>query len=386
MILHLARIASFSCSSIFKNTVAGIGALSLVLVAAQPGYAFTNAYTKTNLVSDTPGIAKTLDPKLVNPWGLARSPNGPWLVANNNSGSATSYNGKGVMAAPAISVPAPDGSQGAPTGEIFNGIAAHNQHAFVITEGMKSGPSTFMFATEDGTIAGWNKKVDPAKAIITVDRSTAKDNQGNTGAVYKGLAFGESNHHHYIYAANFRFGTVEMFDENFTLAASFTDSQLSSTCPAAGQCYAPFGIQNIHGELYVTFALQKADKHDDQAGAGNGFVDVFHTDGTLDKRLIAHGSLNSPWGLAFAPHGFGAFSHHLLVGNFGDGTINAYSIQTGQLDGTLKDQDGKPIQTNGLWGLAFGNGRQAGERDELFFTAGIGDEAHGLFGKIEKNN
>jgi uncharacterized protein (TIGR03118 family) len=176
-----------------------------------------------------------------------------------------------------------------------------------------------------------------------------------------------------------------MFDQHFQLVRSFTDPQLTSTCVSAGQCYAPFGIQNIHGQLYVTFALQNAAKHDDQAGAGKGFVDVFSTNGTLERRLIAHGNLNSPWGLAMAPHDFGRFSHDLLVGNFGDGTINAYNPFSGRLDGTMKDQHGMPITIDGLWALAFGNGSQAGQRDELFFTAGTGGEAHGLFGKIVEN-
>jgi uncharacterized protein (TIGR03118 family) len=341
-------------------------------------------YTKTNLASDTIGIAPTHDPKLVNPWGLSHSPTGPWWISDNNAGSSSIYTGTGTSVAPAVSIPSPTGgaNAGTPTGNVFNKIAVTKPQAFVIKKSTAKGPSLFMFATEDGTIAGWNKDVDSSSAILAVNRSAATDAQGDVGAVYKGLAFGSHNGKQYIYATNFRFGTIEMFDENFNLVKSFTDPQLTSTCPVAGQCFAPFGIQDIHGELYVTFALQKPDKHDDQAGAGNGFVDVFSTDGKLQKELITQGNLNSPWGLALAPHDFGSFSNHLLVGNFGDGTISAYDLHSGKFDDKLESQSGGSIQVNGLWGLSFGNNGQAGKRNELFFTAGIGDETHGIFGKI----
>jgi len=368
-----------------------IGAVSLSLALlsfVSRASAFAgSAYTKINLVSDVPGVAKVLDLSLVNPWGLSHSPKGSWWISDNNSGSASRYTGAGVSAAPAISIPSPSGqaNAGTPTGNVFNEVAKTKPYAFDVKKGANSGPSTFMLATEDGTIAGWNKKVDSTSAILAVDRSQATDAQGDTGAVYKGLAFGASDHQQYIYATNFRFGTIEMFDKSFNLVKSFTDPQITSMCPLAGQCYAPFGIQNIHGELYVTFALQQAGKHDDHAGAGNGFVDVFRDDGTLVRRLVAHGNLNSPWGLALAPEGFGAFSNHLLVGNFGDGTVHAYDIKTGGSDGVLTDKKGNPVQVDGLWGLAFGNNRQAGKKNELFFTAGIQDESHGVFGEIVKD-
>src|SRR6266702_4256484 len=358
-------------------------ALPLSLASAFSGH----FYTKSNLVSDTPGVAATLDPNLVNPWGLSHSPTGPWWISDNNAGTSAIYTGGGTAVAPAVSIPSPSGeeSAGTPTGNVFNKVAVSKPQAFVVKQGSTEGPSNFMFATEDGTIAGWNKNVDSANAVIAVDRSAATDAQGDIGAVYKDLAFGSHGDQQYIYATNFRFGTVEMFDEHFNLVKSFTDPQIASTCPVQGQCYAPFGIQNIHGDLYVTFALQNSEKHDDQSGAGNGFVDVFRSDGTLQKRLIAHGSLNSPWGVALAPHDFGSASKHLLVGNFGDGTIDVYDTNTGGFDGQLKDQQGKPIQVDGLWGLAFGNNGQAGKKNELFFSAGIGDESHGVFGKITKN-
>lgn len=353
-----------------------------LLLSANTVLAVVDPYTKTNLVSDSPGLATVTDPNLVNPWGLSQSPTGPWWISDNSSGGSSIYTGSGNSVRPSITIPSPSGGAGAPTGNVFNKAAGVNPSAFSIREGTHVGSSTFLFATEDGTIAGWNGAVDNTKAIITVDRSETSDSQGDMGAVYKGLAFGAHSGRPFIYATNFRFGTIEMFDEHFSLVKSFTDPQLTAMCPAAGQCYAPFGIQNIHGKLFVTFALQQTGKHDDQAGAGNGFVDVFSTDGTLLKRLVTHGSLNSPWGLALAPRNFGMFSNDLLVGNFGDGTIHAYDIHTGALQGTLKDQMGNPVQTDGLWGLMFGNGDQAGKTNELFFTAGIGDESHGIFGKI----
>jgi len=206
------------------------------------------------------------------------------------------------------------------------------------------------------------------------------------GAVYKGLAFGQSGGGDFIYATNFRFGTVEQFNANFHLVRSFTDSQLAHTCPLPNQCFAPFGIQNIGGNLYVTFALQDAQHHDDAHGPSRGFVDVFDTNGNLINRLISRGALNSPWGLALAPANFGQFSNDLLVGNFGNGRINAFDPNTGAFLGQLRNQKGLIISINGLWGLAFGNGATAGQTDELFFTAGINDEANGLFGKIESEN
>lgn len=339
-----------------------------------------DVFEQTNLVSDIPGVARFTDPNLVNPWGLSHSPDGPWFVSDNGTGLATAYRGNGKAAPFVITIPLPPGStsqHSAPTGNVFN-----NSNGFVITEGNRARPSQFIFATEDGTISGWNPNVDLSNAILKVDRSTAK--LGVPGAVYKGLAIGRSGSSNFIYAANFRFGTVEMFDENFQLVRSFTDPQLSNDCPLPNQCFAPFGIQNIRGKIYVTFALQDAEKEDDVAGPGNGFVDVFDTNGNLLRRLISQGQLNSPWGLTLAPHNFGRFSNALLVGNFGDGHINAFNPRTGDFLGQLLNRRGNPIVIEGLWGLGFGNGALAGERDTLFFAAGIGDEEHGLFGSIER--
>jgi uncharacterized protein (TIGR03118 family) len=249
--------------------------------------------------------------------------------------------------------------------------------AFVISQGSQSGPSLFLFATEDGTIAGWNGAVDQTHAVVTVDRSAA-------GAVYKGLAIGTAAAGPVLYAANFHAGTIDVFDQNFqpiSLAGSFTDPALPP--PPIGQPgFAPFGIQNIRGQLYVTYALQDAAQQDDVAGAGNGFVDIFDLEGRFQQRFASQGPLNSPWGVALAPHDFGPFSGAVLVGNFRDGRITAFNPNSGAVLGQLADRQGIPLTIDGLWALAFGDDRLAGKHNELFFTAGPNDEADGLFGTI----
>jgi uncharacterized protein (TIGR03118 family) len=254
-------------------------------------------YTRVNLVSDIAGVARFTDPNLVNPWGLGFSATSPFWVADNNGGVSTLYNGRGqafpVGSPLVVTIPTPTSATGgAPTGLVFNGTGQ-----FAVSANSKSGSSFFLFVTEDGTILGWNPAVNLNSAIIAVDNSAA-------GAVYKGLAIGSTSQGNFIYATNFRAGLVEMYDKNFNLVKTFTDANVDAN-------FAPFGIQNIGGKLYVTFALQKLpNKHDDQSGPGNGFVDVFDTDGTFIRRFASHGTLNSPWGLALAPEGFGEFSHH----------------------------------------------------------------------------
>ncbi len=345
-----------------------------VVAGAQAG----GSYAQRNLVSDLAGVARFQDPNLVNAWGLSHSPSGPWEVSDNGTGLATSYKGNGMGVPPVVTIPAPGGGPGgAPTGNVFNPTSG-----FVISQGGASGPSQFLFATEDGTIAGWNPAVDPAHALIAVDRSGVRQGKFE-GAVYKGLALAQSGSGSFLFATDFRFGVVEEFDAQFHLVRSFTDPALAADCPLPGQCFAPFGIQNIAGSLYVSFALQNKAHHDDVGGAGNGFVDVFDTSGNLIRRFASGGALNSPWGLALAPAGFGAFSDDLLVGNFGDGRISAFDPATGVFLGHLQDPAGHPITINGLWGLAFGNGALAGDTTTLFFAAGLNDEADGLFGTVQ---
>lgn len=358
--------------------VAATALMPILLPLAVTADASTSAaYVQRNLVSDLAGIAKFQDPNLVNPWGLSHSPTGPWEVSDNGTGLASRFKANGMGVPPVVTIPMPGGSPGgAPTGDVFNPTSD-----FVVSEGGSSGPSQFIFATEDGTISGWTPSVDPTHAIIEVDRSRVSQGKFK-GAVYKGLALGHNSSGNVLFATDFRFGTVEEFDATFHLIASFTDTALAADCPMKGQCFAPFGIANIGGDLYVSFALQDAAHHDDVGGAGNGFIDVFDTNGNLLRRFASQGTLNSPWGMAVAPSSFGMFSGDLLVGDFGDGHINAFDSSTGAFVGQLQDRSGHPITINGLWGLAFGNGGMAGDTTTLFFAAGLNDEADGLFGSI----
>jgi len=253
----------------------------------------------------------------------------------------------------------------------------NNTPDFVVSKDSTSGPAFFIFDTEDGTISGWNPTVDLHNAVLVVDNSQPGGVDGSTeGAVYKGLAIAQTGNGSFIYANNFRDGIVEMYDANFNFVGSFTDPDLPPR-------YAPFGIRNIDGQLYVTFAEQNEEKKDDVAGRGHGFVDVFDTSGHLLRRFVSRGRLNSPWGLALAPANFGKFSGALLIGNFGDGRINAYDPVSGRFLGNLRNQHGQALSIDGLWTITFGNGGFAGSPNELFFTAGINDEADGLFGKLQ---
>ena len=336
--------------------------LALLIVVA--GRAKAGAVFETvNLVSDQPGHAAHTDPNLVNPWGIAHSSGSPFWVSDNGAGVSTLYNGSGIpqpQPTPlVVTIPPPTGGTppSAPTGVVFNGTSDFAS-------------SHFIFATEGGTIARWNSGTD----AITVGNPPS-------GAVYKGLAIGSDGSANFLYATNFHAGTINVFDKNFsnvtntTFAGKFTD-------PALPAGFAPFGIQNIGGNLYVTYAKQDADKHDDVAGPGNGFIDVFSTAGTLMRRFASNGTLNSPWGLTIAPPGFGPFGGDLLVGNFGDGEINAFKLSNGAFDGQLLTASGTPLLIDGLWGLSTGNDGNAGRSDQLFFTAGPDDEAHGLFGQV----
>jgi uncharacterized protein (TIGR03118 family) len=324
-------------------------------------------YVVQNLVSDVPGLAARTDPDLTNPWGIALNATGPFWISNNHSGTATRYNRMGQpfpVAKPAgVTIPT-----GSPTAQLLNGTAG-----FEIAAGK---PARLLFASESGTISGWSPAVDPANAKLMVDRSSS-------GAEYKGLALGANASGPMLYAANFNAGTIDVFDSTFqpaTVSGGFQDPNL----PAG---YAPFNIQRIGRNLYVTYGQQDADKHDDVPGAGNGFINVFDMDGNLLRRLVSNGPLNSPWGMALAPDFFGDFSNTLLVGNFGDGSINAFDPFTGDYLGALEDANGNPIAIPGLWGLQFGNGHNGGDANTLYFVAGIANggnlEDHGLFGSIQ---
>jgi uncharacterized protein (TIGR03118 family) len=352
-------------------------------------------FFQNNLISDIPGLAATTDGRFLNPWGITAGPTSPFWISQNNDGSTTIVSGTGTPSATRFTIPIPGdplGSAGTPTGTVFNIDQADK--AFMVSNGTTSAPAIFLFATEDGTILGWNPTVnpvgsDPAKAGSFV--TLAVDNSGNnftepdplkqTGAVYKGLAIAtDAGGRTLLYAANFRSGKIDVFDTNFkpvtTLpAGAFTDPQLP-------QGFAPFNVQELDGKIYVTYAKQNDAKHDDVAGPGNGFVDVFNLDGSGGQRLISGGMLDSPWGLAVAPASLGDFAGDVLVGNFGDGHIHAFNPTTGTLVGTMNDPAGNPLTIDGLWGLRFGNNGPAGSADTLFFTAGINEEKDGLFGSL----
>jgi uncharacterized protein (TIGR03118 family) len=335
------------------------------------------SFLQTNLISDVSGMAAVADPNLVNPWGIAFSPTGPFWINDNGAGLSTVYDGKGqpfpASTPLVVTVPLPEGSTGtaAPTGIVFNSTSD-----FVVTANGKMGPALFLFATEDGTISGWNPTVNGTNAILEVDNSTVPS--AASGTVYKGLALGSTSNGNFLFATNFRAGTVDVFDKNFakvTLPGGFTDPNI----PAG---FAPFGIRNIGGNIFVTYAKQNAQKHDDVAGPGNGYVDVFDTSGNLIRRFATQATLNSPWGLTTAPAQFGSFGNAILIGNFGDGHISAFDATSGTLRGQLTDVGNNPLTIEGLWGLEFGNGTNGTDPNTLYFVAGINGEQDGLFGSL----
>ena len=327
-------------------------------------------YAQDNIISDVPGLADHTDPNLVNAWGLDAGPTSSWWIADNGTGQTTLYN-ISTAATTFFTVPGAGGAQGNPTGLVFNGGTG-----FMVN----GGPALFIFSSEDGTISAFRGGV-----ITTV---VPNMNAVAHGAIYKGLAIDSRSAGEFLYATDFHNGKVDVFDTSFhlvTLSGNFTDPNL----PAG---FAPFGIQNIGGTLYVTYALQDEDAKDDVAGPGNGFVDAYDLNGNLNRRVATAGELNSPWGLALAPADFGRFSGDLLVGNFGNGRIHAFDptsfTSTGEFEavGLLHSAAGKPIQIDGLWSLQFGHGTNAvganGLTTTLFFTAGPSGEDHGLFGSI----
>ena len=360
-------------------TIVAAGALAAGALGAAPAgaAAHVSAYRQINLVSDQAGKANLKDPDLVNAWGLAASPGtnaspgSPLWVADNGSDKATLY-AAGSSPTSVSKVPLTvDVTGAAPTGQVFNA----DPNAFTVSDSQgNSGSSLFLFDTENGTIDGWSPNVGgPSPSTVT---EVARDNGAN--AVYKGLAVATVKGKSFLYATNFRSGRVEAYDSTFTPVEMPGGLFVDPGLPAG---YGPFGIAEIMGKLYVTFAKQDATLHDDTAGPGHGFVDVFTNNGAFVRRLVTRGALNSPWGLALAPRSFGRFGGDLLVGNFGNGIINVYNATNGVWLGRLSQRNGLPIQIDGLWGLMFGNGNAAGT-NELIFSAGPSKESHGLLGKI----
>jgi uncharacterized protein (TIGR03118 family) len=328
------------------------------------GAAFGQKYQQHNLVSDIPGAADHTDPNLVNPWGLARSSTSPWWISDNGKGVSTLYDGTGSPIPLVVTIPSGNNhGTGVPTGAVFNGSMS-----FELTKG---NPAVFIFVTEDGTVSGWNPKVNPTNAVIKVNIPHS---------VFKGATIAAIEDALYLYVADFHSGGILVFDTNFVRVPMNGDSFKDPHIPHG---FAPFNVQNIGGNLYVAYAKQDEDAHDDVPGPGLGFVDVFTPQGKLIQRLEHGNWLNAPWGLALAPYDFGTFSHAILVGQFGSGEIAAYDYITGAFLGELKDQDGKTISIDGLWALSFGNSAMAGPYNLLFFTAGIMEESHGLFGTLK---
>jgi len=323
-------------------------------------------YGQVNLASNVPGVARIADPNLVDPWGMAFSPTGPFWFADAGSGVSDVLDGRGRVIPLVVTVPSPTGWQGAPSGTVFNPGSG-----FVVSGYGVSQASLFLFAGLDGTITAWAPAVDPTDAILA--------RQGPPGSVYTGLALATgAGGNSFLYAADFGRGSIDVFDQNFQPVArpgAFQDPNLPSN-------YAPFNIQALDHLLFVTYVPQDPSSGYDVPGAGHGIIDVYQSDGTFVQRFASGGALNTPWGLALAPADFGPLGGALLVGNNGDGTINAYDPSSGAYLGPLAGDNGQAISIPGLWSLAFGNDHEAGAADTLYFTAGPYDQPD-LFGAIQ---
>jgi uncharacterized protein (TIGR03118 family) len=351
-----------------------------------------NAYLVTRLTSDITGAAVNLDGVLENAWGVAFSPAGsPFWISDNASGCSTLYDGAGVITPLQVKIPLPGGviapascthvdpsnppavTPAAPTGLVWNPSSRF------LVPGTKT-QAAFIWSTEDGTISAWAGGLTPPNAAVLAADNSANPSAG-AGAVYKALVFAVNAKGPFLFATNFRAGTIDVFaptGAGGTYVLTTTDGGFADPDIPAG--YAPFGMQLIDGDLFVTYAKQNAQKHDDVAGAGNGFVDVFDTDGHLLRRFASHGALNSPWAVTPASFNFGRFHGAILIGNFGDGRINAYD-RSGRFLDTLQDANGEPIVIDGLWTVTQGGGLHSSP-DTMFFTAGPNHETDGLFGTI----
>ena len=347
---------------------AGLALSCVIGVSAANDHAHA-FYTAHNLVSDGTVAADHVDPNLINAWGVAFNPFGFVWVANNSTGTSTLYDGAGVAQSLVVQIPTATTAGGGPvTGIVFNASSG-----FVVKNATTSAAGRFIFATEGGVIAAWAPTVDATHAIRAVDNSAA-------GAVYKGLALSAGGSGQLLYATDFHNAKIDVFDATFTPvtlpSGRFSDPKIPSG-------FAPFGIQAINGDVYVTYAKQDDEGHDNVNGPGLGYVDVYDPNGVLLDRVATHGALNAPWGIALAPADFGTFSNDLLVGNLGDGRINAFDPATGAWLGALANGNGTPIAVDGLWGIAFGNGINGQPTNTLFYAAGPNDEKDGVYGRID---
>jgi uncharacterized protein (TIGR03118 family) len=364
--IHWRLLSSLMNANLIKVSLA-TALLSGVVGAAAP----TPGYLLTLTESDLAHTASHQDVRLVNPWGVVHTAT-ELVVADNGTGLLTFYSPMtGARINGSITVPPPAGStnSAAPSGLVLN-----SDSAFVLTNGAHHQTAVGFIATEDGTVSGWNSKNEPT---LLIDNSA-------TGAVYKGIAIAGTSNGPVLFVTDFHNGFVAAYNSHYAFLGNFTDPALVNLG------FAPFGIRMIQDKLIVTFAKQNAERHDDVAGPGNGYIDIFNTSGELVRQFAANGALNSPWGLAVAPKQFGIFGFALLVGNFGDGTINAYNLLTGEYLGALADKQGNTISVNGLWGLTFDVDPSGDELEyiasRLYITAGLNHEADGALGNIKANS
>lgn len=350
-------------------TLVSCGGGSSSNTASNANLPVQSSFSVTALVSDGVVPAAHTDANLKNPWGVAFNPKGFAWVADNGTNVATLYDGNGVPQSLVVTIPNGKNGSASPTGIVFNGT-----QSFTVTANGKSGVAAFIFAGEGGTLTAWAPTVGPTTAFVMYD-------DGTGGAVYKGLALAAINGNPFLYATDFHNNKIDVFNTAFTkvsMPGAFVD-------PAIPAGFAPFGIQAIGSNLFVTYAMQDAAKHDDVAGAGLGMVDVYDTAGNLKQHFATGGALNAPWGIAQAPGNFGSMSGAILIGNFGDGTINAFNAASGQSMGPLDGSNGSPIVEHGVWGIAFGNDLSNQPSNTLFFAAGPNDEADGVYGRIDLN-
>jgi uncharacterized protein (TIGR03118 family) len=364
------RLATDSClrskTIPMRRMVLGLLPVLFVALFAGGAGAQNTSYTQTNLTSDGAVTAAHTDKKLINPWGIALSPGAPFWISDNNSGFSTLYDNQGVPQQLIVTIPPPSGAAGPATP---TGIVANSTANFMVS----GAPAFFIFSTEDGTISAWT---GGNNAVLEVDNPNF--NSG-TDPVYKGLALLTNGTGSFLLASNFRNARIDVFDSTFkptALTGSFTDPML----PAG---FAPFGVHVLNNnQVYVAYAMQDAPKHDPVNAPGNGFVSLFDANGNFVRRVISQGQLNSPWGTVMASANFGQFSNDLLIGNFGDGTINAFDPATGNFLGQLKDSNGNVLVNGSLWDLVFDPTGQTGAKDTLYFSAGLMNEGDGLFGSI----
>jgi len=367
----LSRVRLFATGVLAVAVPAALAVAVAAPAASARTHGHDNEFRQTNLVSDLNTVgAQVVDPNLKNPWGLAFGPTTPLWVADNGTSIAGVYpvSPAGPTAQPSrldVTLPPADS---APTGQVFNPTGD-----FVVKSKAGMGPALFIFSSEGGQIIAWNPAADP----VVNGKSTAQTEFSSKTAVYKGLAIASTRFGTFLYASNFHDNRVDVFNTRFHrvhLFGDFRDRHLP-------RGYAPFGIRAINGLIYVTYAKQDADRHDDVAGRGHGFIDVFTPSGFMLERLVSRGALDSPWGLEVAPQGFGPFGGKLLVGNFGNGRIHAYGLFSGRPDGALRGRHHQPVTIDGLWALQFGTATTGGT-GTLLFSAGLNGEADGLVGAL----